>query len=258
MCRLTNVAFLLIVAAPLIVAIPDWLRASVVGCTWGALSLAGLAASWSGRRLLSGIYALCLAQLAQLSMQRIADLDHYAAWTLVIAVLGGGWIVGLLWTPWHAEHRQPVRMNASTKTGPRLARWSMWDIGCLATGVAVLSWVAPRSQAPLQLVCQIAPALVGGWFVSLLAVEWACRDQWSLGRMLAVVLGVPVACIGCLWLATTTSGLETLGWQAVLRWWLTGPGSVMAAQGLVVLGYLAAARADTDCASMHITPRSPR
>lgn len=255
MSRLTGVGLWLVIAAPLIVELPDWLRATVTGCTWGALALAGLSASWSRSRVLSALSALCLAQLAQQSLQRIADLDHNAAWALVMVVIGGGWAVGLLWTPWHAEYRQPVCIARSRGTSPRRARWSMWDIGCLSTGVAVLSWVAPRSETPLHLICQIAPALVGGLFVSLLAVEWACRDQWSLGRMLAVVLGVPIASGVCLWLATATTGLEALGWRALLGWWLTGPGSVIAAQGLTVLAYLAAARVDTQLAVMPVPPQ---
>jgi hypothetical protein len=243
--RLANMAILIVVAAPLCLPIPDWLRATAIGCIWGALSLAGLRASWARRRLLSGVYALLLAQLAQQSLRGLAGLDHNAAWVLVVVVLASGWAVGLLWTPWDAERRQPMRITKASRTGHRLKRWSLWDIGCLATGVAVLSWIVPRTETPLHLVCQIAPALVGGLLVSLLAVEWACRDRWSLRRLLAVVICGPIACGLCLWLATPTAGLQSLGWQPMLRWWVAGPGSVMAAQGLTVLGYLATVRLDT-------------
>jgi hypothetical protein len=51
-----------------------------------------------------------------------------------------------------------------------------------------------------------------------------------------------------MWLSTLAIGVGTLRGQAAVTWCLTGPASVIAAQWVTVLGYLAAARVDQQLA----------
>ena len=238
-----NATVVLAMSAPLWFATPAWLQVSLVGCTWGGLVLVGLGCSWSRHRLLSGLGGLCLAALAQRSLRELTDLEHNALWMVVACTLAGGWAIGWILTPWSSEVRQP-RTFSNAVDAPvaqkRISRWSMWDIGGLATLVGTLSWIVPRIESQFDLLCRIAPALLGGMLVSLMAVEWGWRDRWSLRQLSVLALGI--AAVGMLCVASAPAGLNP---AQLLSWALAGPASAMAAQGLTVLSYVAARRIDT-------------
>lgn len=230
--------------APVCCETPDWLRVSLVGCVWGGLTLAGLACSWSQRRLLSGLYALCLAGLAHRSLGVLTDLQHNASWVVVISSLAAGWAIGSMLTPWSSDVRMPRAFSEegqpATCRQKRLSRWSMWDICGLATAVAALCWSVPRVENQFELLCRFVPAALGGVLVSLIAVEWGWRDRWSLGRLGMLTVWAAAAGVLCLWTAP-----DELTPGQLASWALAGPAGAMSAQGLTVLAYIAARRIDT-------------
>lgn len=244
LCQLLNVFVVAVVTTPLWLQTPAWMQTSLIGCTWGALVLAGLGCSWSRQRVSSALYALFLAGLSHRSLMVLTDFEHNASWLLVICILASGWCVGWVITPWSSEHREPTCLAQGGDSCRRMSRWSIWDIGGLATLVGTLCWLCPRIENQIDLFCQVAPALVGGLLVSSMAVEWAWRDRWSLPRLAAMAFVLAALCAMCWWFAP--SSLDT---QAVLGWIVAAPASVMAAQALTVLSTMAALRIDMYLAS---------
>lgn len=232
----------LIVAAPSAVRLPHWLHASVIGCIFGALVLAGLYCSWTTRRFRCGVYVIVLAPMAHTSLRALTDLQFNACGMLMCLLIAGGWITGIILTPWQGEERHPTCVRNGESSMRRAVRWSLWDIGCLTTLVANMSWLWPRIEPQLELIGGMLPTLIGGLIASGIALEWAWRDGWSLNRMSLLLLAILMACGLCCSYAP-----DAVDSSGLASWFLAGPASVMAAQALTVLSCIAAARIDAQC-----------
>ncbi|MCC6510354.1 MAG: hypothetical protein IT423_14720 [Pirellulaceae bacterium] len=245
--RIGQAILLALVAWPLVFSLPDWFRATWIGVCWGAILIVGLSACWVQRRLAWSGYCLCAMALAHQGLSVVTDLEPNARWLLITCLLAGGWSVGMLCVPWQTEGRAPTvhsnRDQQSLLRSPRCWfwcwswRWSLWDIGCLTSLVALLSWLIPRVENQFELTCQLAPALVGGCMISLMAVQWAWHDRWSVCGLLLMLGAIPLICMGCMpWVGIERDTL------ALFLWMIAGPVSVMTAQGLTVLSYMSILR----------------
>lgn len=251
--RIVSCLLVVAVAAPLVTSLPDWLMATSIGCTWGALVLAGLSCSWTSHRASSGVYVLAVALLSQASMRVLTDFGHNSCWMLVCLLIMCGWATGLALTPWHANQRRPAPLSCRSGAKVRPVRCTIWDIICLTTMVAGISWYGPRVETPLDLICQSAPTFVGGALTSCMAIQWAWRDCWSITRLCCLLLAVPISFGLCLIYAPI--GYDP---RELAAWLIAGPASVMAAQGLTVLAGLSAARIDTSsCATRLLASALP-
>lgn len=246
---LVNTAFIVVLSAALCVGAPEWMHAALIGCVWGTLALAGLVCSWSRQRLMTAVVVLAWSALAQAALRSLTDLEHNAAWMCVACALAGGWGIGWMLTPWEAETRRPFSTNQAPPSARRSSRWSMWDIGALATFVAATCWLIPRLENQIELLCRVAPTLLGGALVSLLAVEWGWRDHWSLSRLCSIALGLGLLLALC-WLSAPAELYQQRMWQ----WILSGPASVIAAQGVTVLLAMAAVRIDAHLSLCQVHP----
>lgn len=199
-----------------LLTMPIWIQTTLIGSVWAALVLVGCVCAWSRHRLASGLVSIAIAMISHRAMHQLTDLGHNACWLVVLSVLSGGWGLGLL-------------------MARRSGKWSLWDIGCLTTLVAVASWFLPRVESQFDLVCRTAPAILGGLILSAMSIQWVRYDRWSFFGLAMLGLGLIAGSGTCLWAAP--SGMDVCG---VLVWMLIGPAGVIVAQATIVLAYLAA------------------
>ena len=203
----------------------------------GALLLTGLSSVWTTQRLGWSIYAFITAVLAHQSLSSVTDLGNNANWLVIVILLASGWLLGITLLPWHDSRRVPgIEPSANSHNRAGL-RFSVWDIFCATSLVAMLCWIVPRAENQFDLMCQIAPSLIGGVLLSIIALHWAWRDNWSISSMCSMILSVPIVVALTLpWSPSVRNLAETMAWI------LTGPLSVMAAQFFVVLLWIASLR----------------
>ena len=154
----------------------------------------------------------------------------------MIALLGGGWLIGIAWVPWQGERRVPGGGRRRDQSEGK-HRYSAWDIQCGTTFVALICWVWPRVENQFDLICQVAPALLGGWILSLLAMRWAWCDRWTVSGAVGILFQLSIVGL----LALPWGRIET-DFRSLALWVVSGPLSVMASQSLVVLLWLASLR----------------
>ena len=249
---------LAMVGLPAWIPLPFWMQTSAIGCVWGGLVLLGLDCAWSHRRLWSAFAVGLAILMAQFSIRSMTDLEHHAGWLVVLSVVSGGWLLGHLLMRTHAtdlnfsQYSRYLRNQYSISHIQReaefmdvheeewdhgTATFSLWDIACLMTIISAACWVLPRIENQFDLLCRVGPAMIGGLVMSGIAIQWASHDRWSvLGLVFLVLAGL--AALGlCLW--SMPVGFDLPG---VLVWLVAGPLSVMSAQALTVLAFLATCR----------------
>lgn len=240
MRRLCQLLSIILCGLPLLFVLPDWTITSWVGGCWGALLLTGLSSVWTTRRLGWAVYAFVAAALAHRSLSSANDLGTHANWLIIVVLLASGWFIGVTLLPWHESRRIPGVTTSLGNRSLRPTRFSTWDLFCATALVAMLCWIVPRAENQFDLMCQIAPSLIGGILLSIIALQWAWKDEWSLSSMLSAVLCVPIIVAFTMpwwpWSPSVRTVAETMAWI------VTGPLSIMAAQFIVVLLWIASLR----------------
>ncbi len=229
---------LVVASLPLWLNLPVWFRATWVGCCWGALIIAGLQLSWSRSRAWAITSAATMSWIGYLAMSRVFELDSTTARLLTLLLVAGGWIIGVLKSPWTFHGEASERTAFVCTHRPSLSRWTLWDIGCLTAFTAAFCGLWPQFDQGLDVACQLAPALVGGWLLCLVAIDWAWKDRWTIGGLVALAAIVMTAISLPIFMH-----MQKVDPWLVVAWFVAGPGSVIAAEAMAVLCYLAALRA---------------
>lgn len=237
MRRLCQSISLGICGLPLLFSLPDWTVASWVGSCWGALLLTGLTATWAKNRTAWCLYCLVISMVAHASMRHLIDMGNHAAWLIIAALLSSGWLVGISLLPWRDDRRVPGHVAQDRDLFAKHYRFSVWDIFCVTSLVALIIATVPHIENPFDVMCQLGPALGGGIALSVLALWWAWNDTWSLANLAAMLVSL-LAALLLLW---PWSGMER-DQLAIIGWIVAGPLSVMAAQFIVVLLWSATLR----------------
>ena len=284
----TSLTIILISAA--LGLVPQWAQASCLGTVWGCVLLTGLGCCWAKHRMLMALVSIAIAFMAACALNALTDLPALEIRIGILALLGCGWIIGIAWTPWLGMQRQPWLLchsqspvmavdwckSAKLETGHvQRGRCSLWDLAGLTSGFALLCWWIPQWQHPSALICHVAPAVIGGCLLSWLAVECAWRDHWTLTRLVCgaglILTAFGLSLVGppagwdwgsaVPWAAPAVPWGEADQWTRIvetLQRALRGPLSVMTAQGLCVLGFLAAWRIDRSMVIQASAGRSRR
>ena len=240
MRRLCQLLSLILCGLPLVCVLPNWAITTWVGASWGAVLLTGLSTVWTTHRLGWSVYTLTTAVLAHESLSTITDLGANANWLVIVLLLASGWLMGVTLLPWHESRRIPGLETSDPALSPKPFRFSLWDIQCATALVAILCWILPRAENQFDLMCQMAPSLIGGVLLSILALEWAWRDNWSMRAIVSTVVSVPIIfALTMPWSPSARTLAESIAWI------ISGPLSVMAAQFIVVLIWVASLRTPT-------------
>ena len=241
MRRLCQLLSLILCGLPLICVLPNWAITTWVGGCWGAVLLTGLSNVWTTHRLGWSVYALITAVLAHESLNATTDLGPNANWLVIVLLLGSGWLMGVTLLPWHESRRVPGIETSEEALNPQPLRFSLWDILCATALVAMLCWILPRAENQFDLMCQLAPSLIGGVLLSILALEWAWRDKWSMRAMASTLVSVPIIlALTMPWSPAARTLAENMAWI------ISGPLSVMAAQFMVVLIWVSSLRTHSE------------
>ncbi len=213
---------------------PDWLQPTVVGMLWASLFLVG-AASGNVRRGSSmfAIAASAYVGISQASLQSLTSLVSAECSLVAVLLFAAGWLTVQL------DFSAQIAPAKGIATVRRYQQWTIWDLALLTTLCAFVCYAAPRIQSPLLLLSQVLFVLVAGCLCSWLAYRWVFDDCWSVGKLLMLATGCGVG----LWLTGRQTPTE-FSMLDILAWMLTGPLSVIAAQGLTVLALLTAIRLD--------------
>ncbi len=178
----------------------------------------------------------CLRLVAACSGQRglieVLHIEPYQAWLLVCVLIAGGWLIGKVTTASGAGDAQV------SKAVTRWPQMNLWDLTTLTTCVALLCTIMPRVEEFFYLACQVAPALSGGLLLSLVAAQWAWRDAWSPATLIAALCLVLISAL----LVVPYTALDKAAIIALATWMIVGPIGVIAAQGSLVLAYMAVSR----------------
>ncbi len=203
---------------------------TIVGILWGFLFLSGYLLGGVGRGQFGGlILALPTTFLSWLGVQSLTDLGAADCLLLSTILVVGGWSA----TFWKPANRPFVEGLAGQRAAKGLPRWSIWDMGCVTAVVACIVHAAPRLETPPMLLCAVAAALFSGLLCSWIACSWAWHDDWNWWSLSALVAAL-VAGVGIVHLSAPAGLTLTHS----VRWALSGPINVVAAQGLAVLAVL--------------------
>lgn len=237
MLRLCQFLSLTLCGLPLLMVLPEWSMASWVGSCWGALLLAGLSATWTNNRVAWSIYCLLTSGLAHASLGATTDFGVSANWLIIAVLLASGWFMGVAIIPWNDLRRVPGTELESSDAVPAQFRFSTWDIFCVTALVALFCSTVSAVENRFDLMCQVGPALAGGILLSILALQWGWRDQWSPSSFASILVCLPL--LTFLLLPWTSLARD---YTALATWLISGPLSVIAAQFIVVLVGCAALR----------------
>lgn len=211
--------------------VPLWIQPSVVGAIFGSLFLMGLLLGGVGRGSLKFAVAVLSCWLfSHLAMARITSLSHSEVLFVTSCLLALGWLVSLL-------ECLSLDTNKKDSCVIQYRQWTMWDIALLTLWVAVFCHCSQQLESPVYLLAEVGYVLAGGSIASWIAFRWALDDQWSIGKL----FGLTVAGAIALWLISRCRPIDYSSLE-VAQWMVTGPMSVISAQGFVVLATLSCTR----------------
>ena len=218
---------------------PDWLQPTVVGMLWASLFLVGAAAGNVRRG--SGAFAMAASVyvgVSQVVLQKLTSLVSAECSLVAVLIFAAGWLTVQFDFSAQVGSVKPATSPKSEGVR-RYQQWTIWDLALLMTLCAFVCYAVPRVESPPLLLSQVLFVLVAGCLCSWVAYRWVFDDCWSVGKLLMLVAGCG---LGLWWLGRQTPIEFSL--LHIIAWMLTGPLSVIAAQGLAVLALLTAIRID--------------